>query len=318
MMGGFSQPEQPGPSEETKDVYTGKASADIIKGDPTKYLTQNLPGVTYDAAGNITGSSTWTPRSGAATTQVAGNYIGYTPSQQVTAPLPNFQPVQQPNPVLNYNTAPQQYNFAPRYAAQGGMMETQGAFPGNPLTMQSNPVMAMGAHQLPMNTSGVPMNLPMGFAGGGIAAVVHALNGRNSDLSPLMEQAPPPAEPWSPSKGMSLAELVSAMQNSSSANQKEANARLAAYYARQRAAGQPVANERAGIASLAVGGYPRRTGQISGPGTETSDDIPAMLSDGEFVMTAKAVKGMGGGSRRAGAKKMYALMHRLEKNAARG
>jgi hypothetical protein len=43
-----------------------------------------------------------------------------------------------------------------------------------------------------------------------------------------------------------------------------------------------------------------------------------MLSDGEFVMTAKAVKGIGGGSRRAGAKKMYALMHQLERNASRG
>lgn len=73
-----------------------------------------------------------------------------------------------------------------------------------------------------------------------------------------------------------------------------------------------------GIANLGKGGYPRRTGQIDGPGTETSDEIPAMLSDGEFVMTAKAVRGAGGGSRREGAKKMYALMHRLEKNAARG
>jgi hypothetical protein len=73
-----------------------------------------------------------------------------------------------------------------------------------------------------------------------------------------------------------------------------------------------------GIASLAKGGYPRRTGQISGPGTETSDSIPAMLSDGEFVMTAKAVRGAGKGSRLAGAKKMYALMHQLERNAARG
>jgi hypothetical protein len=73
-----------------------------------------------------------------------------------------------------------------------------------------------------------------------------------------------------------------------------------------------------GIASLARGGYPRRTGQIDGPGTETSDSIPAMLSDGEFVMTAKAVRGAGGGDRRAGAKKMYALMHQLERNAARG
>ena len=73
-----------------------------------------------------------------------------------------------------------------------------------------------------------------------------------------------------------------------------------------------------GIASLRSGGYPRRTGQISGPGTATSDSIPAMLSDGEFVMTAKAVRGAGKGDRRAGAKRMYALMHQLEKNASRG
>jgi hypothetical protein len=73
-----------------------------------------------------------------------------------------------------------------------------------------------------------------------------------------------------------------------------------------------------GIAGLAQGGYPRKTGQIQGPGTETSDSIPAMLSDGEFVMTAKAVRGAGKGDRRAGAKRMYALMNQLEKNAARG
>jgi hypothetical protein len=73
-----------------------------------------------------------------------------------------------------------------------------------------------------------------------------------------------------------------------------------------------------GIASLRSGGYPRRTGQISGPGTATSDSIPAMLSDGEFVMTAKAVRGAGKGDRRAGAKRMYALMHQLEQNASRG
>ena len=79
-----------------------------------------------------------------------------------------------------------------------------------------------------------------------------------------------------------------------------------------------------GIADMApaypmnTGGYPRRTGQIDGPGTEKSDSIPAMLSDGEFVMTARAVRGMGKGSRRDGAKKMYALMHQLEKNASRG
>jgi hypothetical protein len=34
----------------------------------------------------------------------------------------------------------------------------------------------------------------------------------------------------------------------------------------------------------------RDGGESDGPGTGTSDDIPAMLSDGEFVMTAKATK----------------------------
>ena len=76
-----------------------------------------------------------------------------------------------------------------------------------------------------------------------------------------------------------------------------------------------------GIMTLANGGFSeedfqRMNGPISGPGTETSDDIPAMLSDGEFVVNAKAVRGMGklGGAnqskedqRREGARMMYAL-----------
>jgi hypothetical protein len=61
--------------------------------------------------------------------------------------------------------------------------------------------------------------------------------------------------------------------------------------------------------------YPRKVGAINGPGTGTSDSIPAMLSDGEFVLTAKAVRGMGNGSRKEGAKKMYAMMKALEGNA---
>lgn len=61
--------------------------------------------------------------------------------------------------------------------------------------------------------------------------------------------------------------------------------------------------------------FPRRTGQIQGPGTETSDDIPAMLSDGEFVMTAQAVRGAGGGDRQAGFRKMYDIMRAFEGGA---
>jgi len=68
--------------------------------------------------------------------------------------------------------------------------------------------------------------------------------------------------------------------------------------------------------------FPRMNGPISGPGTETSDDIPAMLSDGEFVVNAKAVRGIGrlegagkskAEQRREGARMMYALQRAGEK-----
>ena len=69
------------------------------------------------------------------------------------------------------------------------------------------------------------------------------------------------------------------------------------------------------VMMMAQGGtseFPRKTGEISGPGTGTSDSIPAMLSDGEFVMTAKAVEGAGNGDRMEGARKMYQMMDQLE------
>ena len=56
-------------------------------------------------------------------------------------------------------------------------------------------------------------------------------------------------------------------------------------------------------------------GEIVGPGTATSDSIPAMLSDGEFVMNAKAVRGAGGGDRKQGAKRMYQMMKKFERVA---
>ena len=45
---------------------------------------------------------------------------------------------------------------------------------------------------------------------------------------------------------------------------------------------------------------------------EKADDVPAMLSKNEFVMTADAVRGAGGGSIDKGAQKMYNTMKRLE------
>ena len=56
----------------------------------------------------------------------------------------------------------------------------------------------------------------------------------------------------------------------------------------------------------------RPGGEPVGPGTGTSDDIPSMLSDGEFVMTAKAVEGAGGGDRELGSNRMMSMMRNFE------
>ena len=67
--------------------------------------------------------------------------------------------------------------------------------------------------------------------------------------------------------------------------------------------------------NIAEGGF------VSGPGTETSDSIPAKLSDGEFVIKASAVRGIGkamgakdeGEERTKGVDFLYKLQDRMDK-----
>lgn len=78
----------------------------------------------------------------------------------------------------------------------------------------------------------------------------------------------------------------------------------------------PTARQMSGYAA---GGY------VEGPGTGRSDSIDATiyqngvpvqeaaLSDGEFVMTERAVRGAGNGDREAGAARMYEMMREFER-----
>jgi hypothetical protein len=79
--------------------------------------------------------------------------------------------------------------------------------------------------------------------------------------------------------------------------------------------GNPIQSIYAAAEGGAINDFPRRSGFINGPGTEKSDSIPAMLSDGEFVMTARAVRGLGDGSREKGVRKMYDMMRMFEGGA---
>ena len=78
----------------------------------------------------------------------------------------------------------------------------------------------------------------------------------------------------------------------------------------QGVASLPIRQNKAGVKELDL----RSTGGFIPPiGTkEKADDVPAMLSNNEFVFTADAVRAAGGGNVEKGAQRMYDTMKKLE------
>ena len=102
-------------------------------------------------------------------------------------------------------------------------------------------------------------------------------------------------------------------------------------YAAQQAAQQaqtaqqaPTGMASGGVAGYNLGGYSDGGRLLRGPGDGVSDSIPASigdrqparLADGEFVVPARIVSELGNGSTEAGARKLYAMMERVQR--ARG
>lgn len=87
---------------------------------------------------------------------------------------------------------------------------------------------------------------------------------------------------------------------------------VGAYTGEQRFAGGGISN---------LGGYSDGGRLLKGPGDGVSDSIPAVigerqparLADGEFVVPARIVSEIGNGSTEAGARKLYAMMDRVQK-----
>ena len=87
------------------------------------------------------------------------------------------------------------------------------------------------------------------------------------------------------------------------------------------AGGQVPGMAQGGVSSL--GHYSDGGRLLRGPGTGLSDDIPACINDkqpaklagGEFVISSDVVSDLGGGSTESGAKKLYAMMDRVRKQA---
>jgi hypothetical protein len=73
--------------------------------------------------------------------------------------------------------------------------------------------------------------------------------------------------------------------------------------------------------AFAAKGYARGSSRdsfaVDGPGTGRSDDIPAVLSDGEYVIDAETVALLGDGSSKAGAKKLDEMRVKVRKHKGR-
>jgi len=95
-------------------------------------------------------------------------------------------------------------------------------------------------------------------------------------------------------------------------------------YVKRAADGGMMASGGISDAAYNLGGYSDGGRLLRGPGDGVSDSIPAVigkkqparLADGEFVVPARIVSELGNGSTEAGARKLYAMMDRIQK--ARG
>lgn len=178
------------------------------------------------------------------------------------------------------------------------------------------------------------INAVMGMSGSNSATPQQMLNQAQAGAKPKQgaQGAPGQAQGTRPTVGGGISELFSnlgidmsnpyAMATLLQAMEPRGSM-LTPKQERQMATGERNPDYR----GTALPEYRAMGGFIEGPGTGTSDSIPAMiyqnggpvqearLSDGEFVMTADAVRGAGGGNRAKGAAKMYQMMHQLEGRA---
>jgi hypothetical protein len=78
----------------------------------------------------------------------------------------------------------------------------------------------------------------------------------------------------------------------------------------------PLSYAKGGSLPVVQGRHDFRHGaHVAGEGDGTSDDIPAMLADGEFVFPADVVSALGNGSTKAGTDKLYEMMHAIRARA---
>jgi hypothetical protein len=277
------------------------------------------PGPEYAAEGGLMGYAVGGPVEQMAAANAVGANTGY-PMAQLQTPLYSNPSIQRPEAVNvispSGDAGVSAYSGEPRFARGGATAEPQTTgsyqYSYDPKTMQFT------------QTATPTLVSPFGSGKGAVGMLGRAIAGipqqpldTGAKISggmapPAMGPAPaqpaytPPAIPeyQSPEQQLGLDGFYSMMDRQL--------AGLGASQAGRYAMG-------GGVSSL--GDYSDGGRLLKGPGDGVSDSIPAVigkrqparLADGEFVVPARIVSELGNGSTEAGARKLYAMMDRIQK-----
>jgi hypothetical protein len=159
--------------------------------------------------------------------------------------------------------------------------------------------------------------------------------GLKSGGDPLPEDPTKPINPFGPKptgpvlpnkmaeipKGLSMQDAVKTFTLSNGRKPKSVQEVIEFFKNRKLSAmggimDMPMGNMRRNQAGVMERDYRDKGGFVPVGVKEKADDVPAMLSKNEFVMTADAVRGAGDGNIKKGAQRMYDLMKRNEGKVA--
>ena len=167
---------------------------------------------------------------------------------------------------------------------------------------------------------------PQGYPGfGGGQAAINAAVNSNVNRPPLNTGAKVSGGIATPVGGSGVAALATQARatptNIPAYQSPEERLGLSDFYAMMNRRLGEMGGYAAGGGVSDLGGYSDGGRLLKGPGDGVSDSIPAVigqrqparLADGEFVVPARIVSEIGNGSTEAGARKLYAMMDRVQK-----
>jgi hypothetical protein len=296
------------------EPYSGSAERTYFNPVFTAKEPYEAPGAEYAASGGLMGYAVGGPVEDMAAMNAVGANTGY-PMANLQTPMYSNPAMQRPEamnviaPSADYGVST--YSGEPRFARGGSTAEPESSgysYDYNPTTMQFTQT---GGPTSTANNG--PFNL-----------IGRALAGANN------------SQPTTPNGSVSGGMVQPMMQPAAPAQPFIPNINIPAYQTPEQQLGlggfyDYMNSQLSGYAGYAAGGGVRGESHLGdysdggrllkGPGDGVSDSIPASiggrqparLADGEFVVPARIVSELGNGSTEAGARKLYAMMDRIQK-----